>query len=401
MNPAPDIERPPASERPLSARPATGERLAIGAAHPPEARASAMLRQVTFVGALPPPVTGKTLLTAAVVAALEARTKVHRFNWSRGKPLMGWRWRVARTWGALKTIVGLLAGGRAHGASLYYGVSDGAGLYYDLAIVGVARMLGYRAVLHHHTYGYIVKRDWRVALLNRLAGQGAAHVVHCQLMKDDFLATYDSRGEFLMAPPTIVAPAVESDERLPHRGFTIGFLSYLSIAKGLDDVLRAFEQVASQRSEVQLSIAGPFAGKVERQLVEAAVARWPNQVTYLGPIYGAEKTRFFADIDAFLFPTRNESWGIVLSEALAASCPIIARTRGCIPWIVQHGCGLATPPHGDFVEPAVALLMAWIDSPELHAEARANALRRSRELHEDARRQLPAFVEAVVSATPS
>jgi glycosyltransferase involved in cell wall biosynthesis len=347
---------------------------------------------VTFAGALPPPVTGMTAMTLVIVEALVRRGPVRLYNWSRGKPLQGWRWKLARTWGAIKTMFGLLASGAARGGTFYYPVSRGRGLNYDLVLVGLARTLGYRVVLHHHSYSYINHRDWRAGRLARLAH---AHAVHCELMRRDFLRQYDTQAEFWIVPPTIVSQQMTPLPATPRTAFALGFLSNVMLEKGIDEAIQTFERLAGQGRDVRLIVAGPCKGRVERELVDAAVTRWPGRVEYRGPVYGNDKARFFADVDVLLFPTRykTESWGIVLTEALNAGCPVIARSRGCVSWIVDEACGLAVPPGADFLEPAAALIGRWMDSPEELAAARRAARRRSAELQANADRELPEFVE--------
>jgi glycosyltransferase involved in cell wall biosynthesis len=353
--------------------------------------------EVTFIGALPPPVTGMTAMTQVVVEALERVAIVRRFNWSRGKPIRGWRWRLARVWGAAKALMGLLVSGPARGQKLYYAVSSSAGLYYDLLIIGLARALGYRAVLHHHNYSYINRRDWRVALLDRLISGTGAHAVHCTLMEADFIRTYRSRAKFLFVPPTIVSQGQASAEPRLHGDFTLGFLSTLSLAKGIDDVLATFELLASAGRAVRLVLAGPCHGKAEQALIQAALARWPLRVEYRGPVYGRDKAEFYAALDAFIFPTRNESWGIVLTEAFEVGCPAIARSCGCIPWVVSSDCGLTIDPAENFPQKAVERLNQWIDDSQAYGLARTAAKRRSEELNQEAAQQLPEFVDQLLS----
>lgn len=363
---------------------------------PPAPAASSELGDVAadivFIGALPPPLTGMTAMTAVIVEALKQDGPITCYNWSRGKPLTGWRWKVARAWGALKSLIGLMRRGRARGAVLYYPVSSGIGLYNDLAIATAARLLGYRLILHHHAYTYIDRRDWRAALLDRLVGPQGCHAVHCQLMQQHFLAQYPSKAEFLFVPPTIVSQQFEPAEPRSREDFTIGFMSNLSLAKGIDDVLATFQRLAGDGGRrVRLTLAGPCMSAVERALVDDALARMPGQVEYRGPVYGRDKAQFFADIDVFLFPTRSESWGIVLTEALSAGCPVVARDRGCVPWIVRGGCGHVIDGDVDFPMAAAEHLRRWRDNPAELSAGRDAAKRRSAELAREATDQLPAF----------
>jgi glycosyltransferase involved in cell wall biosynthesis len=364
---------------------------------PAETNARCGAPEVTFIGALPPPVTGMTVMTQVVVEALERVTSVRRCNWSRGKPIQGWRWRLARVWGAAKAFFGLIGSGPARGRKLYYAVSSSAGLFYDLLIIGLARTLGYRIVLHHHNYSYVQQRDWRIALLDRFISSSGAHAVHCEQMQADFVRTYGTCAKFLFLPPTIVSQGLISTEPQPHEEFTLGFLSALTMAKGIDDVLATFERLASAGRAARLILAGPCHGKKEQALVHAALARWPSRIEYRGPIYGREKADFYAALDAFVFPTRNESWGIVLTEAFQFGCPVIARSCGCIPSVVTSECGLTIDPRENFPQKAAERLNQWIDDPQSLQLARSAARRRSEELNQEAARQLPEFVSQILS----
>lgn len=356
-------------------------------------------RTVVFAGALPPPVTGMTVMTQVIVDALRQTGPLISYNWSRGKPLRGWRWKAARTWGALKSVVGLLTRGSGREASLYYGVSSGSGLYSDMAIVAAARLRGYRVVLHHHTYAYLYRRDWRIAVLDRLIGAEGAHGVHCPPMQQDLLKYYDSKAEFLFVPPTVVAQRLESGttRSTPTSELVLGMLSNLTFAKGLDDAIATFERLAERGLPVRLILAGPCMGAAERALIDGALARWPDRIEYRGAVYGRDKAQFFSDIDVFVFPTRyiHESWGIVLSEALAVGCPLITRSRGCVPWIVRDGCGFVIDDAQSFPDVAAEHIGRWLAEPDELAQARRAALQRSAALERDAVEQLPVFVEGV------
>jgi glycosyltransferase involved in cell wall biosynthesis len=350
---------------------------------------------ITFIGALPPPVTGMTAMSQVIVDALRQGGPVRWFNWSRGRHLTGLRWKAARIAGAFRSFVRILFGRRPRRGVVYYPLSSGWGLLYDIAILAAARFRGYRVVVHHHVYSYIDRRDWRVALLNRVLGHRSIHVVHCEQMKRDFLAQYAIDAEFLFVPPTIVAQHLYALPRTDHERFTLGFMSNLTFAKGLDCAMETYDRLAEDGRDVALILAGPCHGAVERRMLDEFVAKRPNRVEYRGPVYGADKGRFFADIDVFLFPTRyrNESWGIVLTEALATNCPVISCRRGCVPWIVQDGCGVVVEDPKDFPAQASQAVTKWMDNRQEFTLARERAGDRARHLAEEADRQFAHFLQ--------
>jgi glycosyltransferase involved in cell wall biosynthesis len=58
---------------------------------------------------------------------------------------------------------------------------------------------------------------------------------------------------------------------------------------------------------------------------------------FVGYLQGAELGAAFASADAFVFPSRTETLGLVLLEAMAAGCPVVAARSGGIPDIVEDG----------------------------------------------------------------
>lgn len=58
---------------------------------------------------------------------------------------------------------------------------------------------------------------------------------------------------------------------------------------------------------------------------------------FVGYLTGKELGAAFASADAFVFPSRTETLGLVLLEAMAAGCPVVAARSGGIPDIVTDG----------------------------------------------------------------
>lgn len=59
-----------------------------------------------------------------------------------------------------------------------------------------------------------------------------------------------------------------------------------------------------------------------------------NIVTFWGRKCGVEKDLFYKSADIFVFPTKNEAFGLVLLEAMQYCLPVIASKEGGIPDIV-------------------------------------------------------------------
>lgn len=88
-------------------------------------------------------------------------------------------------------------------------------------------------------------------------------------------------------------------------------------------LLRAFNELAKRRKDVQLLIAGngPDGQKLHDLVEDENIPR----VTFLGYISDKEKIHMLHKSDLFCSPALyGESFGIVLLEAMAVGCPIVA-----------------------------------------------------------------------------
>ena len=89
-----------------------------------------------------------------------------------------------------------------------------------------------------------------------------------------------------------------------------------------------------------------------------------QHVTYHGEQHGSAKEALLAQADAFLLPTLNDCFPLVLLEAMRHGLPCISTSVGAIPEIIGHG-------HTGFICPEVnasALcdaMLALMQSPSI------------------------------------
>jgi phosphatidylinositol alpha-mannosyltransferase len=104
---------------------------------------------------------------------------------------------------------------------------------------------------------------------------------------------------------------------------TILHVGRLENRKGIKYLLKAYNELASRRDDVQLMIAGkgPDENKLRSLVAEENIPR----VTFLGYISEEDKVYHLHRADVFCSAAiRGESFGIVLLEAMAAGTPIVA-----------------------------------------------------------------------------
>lgn len=96
---------------------------------------------------------------------------------------------------------------------------------------------------------------------------------------------------------------------------------------------------------------------------------------FVGYLKGQELAAAFASADAFIFPSRTETLGLVLLEAMAAGCPVVAARSGGIPDIVTDGVnGYLFDAKEDFQD-AIAATIKVLQQKEQSQSLRDHARR--------------------------
>ena len=115
----------------------------------------------------------------------------------------------------------------------------------------------------------------------------------------------------------------EPYENLRDGTLNILFVGRFEERKGLIHLLKAYNRLRKRRVDARLLVVG--AGPKLREYKRFVGLRGIRDVEFLGRVSDEEKVRYFASADIFCAPnTGQESFGIVLLEAMAAGVPIIA-----------------------------------------------------------------------------
>jgi glycosyltransferase involved in cell wall biosynthesis len=95
---------------------------------------------------------------------------------------------------------------------------------------------------------------------------------------------------------------------------------------------------------------------------------------FIGWLTGEDLSREFANMDAFVFPSETDTFGLAVLEALASGVPAVVSSHGGPKYTVEHGkSGFVASQPGDFA-PLLATLMTQpdlLDSMRLEARRRA------------------------------
>jgi len=95
---------------------------------------------------------------------------------------------------------------------------------------------------------------------------------------------------------------------------------------------------------------------------------------FSGWLTGKDLSRAFADMDAFVFPSETDTFGLAVLEALASGVPAVVAPRGGPAYTVEHGkSGYIAKRFDEFA----SLLTILMTQPELHHSMRLEARHRA------------------------
>jgi glycosyltransferase involved in cell wall biosynthesis len=120
-------------------------------------------------------------------------------------------------------------------------------------------------------------------------------------------------------------------------------------------------------------------GFVDRLREQARKHGVNDRVRFIGPLTGAALDAVYAGADVVVLSSRGETYGMVVTEALARGLPVVASAVGGLPEAVGRGAeggmpGLLVPP--DAPAALADALRAWLSDADLRQRLRHSAEQR-------------------------
>jgi glycosyltransferase involved in cell wall biosynthesis len=211
------------------------------------------------------------------------------------------------------------------------------GLYYAKS-AGVPLVASYHThlpkYLEHYGLGMLEGLLWE--LLKAMHNQAVLNLCTSTAMQDALSSHGIERVEVWQRGVDTELFRPELASRKVREEFTQGnpdsplllYVGRLSAEKEIDRIKPVLEAIPNAR--LALVGDGPYRADLERIFAD-------TPTYFAGYRTGVDLGAAFASADAFIFPSRTETLGLVLLEAMAAGCPVIAANAGGIPDIVTDG----------------------------------------------------------------
>ena len=180
----------------------------------------------------------------------------------------------------------------------------------------------------------------------------------------------------------VATPGVDRAELAPGTATAGALLSVAAVipGKGHDVLLDALAPLAGLRWECScvgsLERDPAFVERLQRRVLDGGMR---GRVRFTGPQAEADLVQSYAAADVLVLPSRGETYGMVVSEALARGLPVVAAEVGGVPEALGR-CADGTRP-GLLVPPddPTALrdaLRSWLEDASLRRRLRTAARER-------------------------
>lgn len=309
---------------------------------------------VCFVGPLPPPVHGYSLINQRMLEKLYARGIVRVFDVApRGRGILTGVLNLIRL---MRLFARFVSGiGRGQGRALYLPISGGYRQFIDVCFAIVAMLFGLRIFVHHHSFSYLNRRPLFARVVLRLL-RGSVHIVLCermgQLLSDGYAIPKESLRVVSNAAFLGESQQIDRSARVDQK-LVLGFLSNITAEKGCFDFIALVKAAVDQGFAVVGMMAGPVQDEIRQSFFDAVGSA--GCIKHIGPVYGDEKLRFLSQIDVLMFPTRyaNEAEPVTIWEAMQAGVPVLSLSRGCISGMVVNEVGWVIEDSARFIDEGV------------------------------------------------
>jgi glycosyltransferase involved in cell wall biosynthesis len=211
-----------------------------------------------------------------------------------------------------------------------------AGIYYA-STLRIPLIVSYHTqlpkYLHYYRLGAIEGQVWR--LLRARHNRAAVNLCTSSSMVEelsshgiDRVALWQRGIDTEMFRPANASPEMRTylTEGHPDSPLLL-YVGRLSAEKNIEQIRSFLSAIPNAR--LALVGGGPYKATLEKLF-------HGTRTFFAGYLQGAQLASAFASSDLFVLPSRTETLGLVLLEAMAAGCPAVAARAGGIPDLIEH-----------------------------------------------------------------
>ncbi|URQ69291.1 glycosyltransferase family 4 protein [SAR86 cluster bacterium] len=142
---------------------------------------------------------------------------------------------------------------------------------------------------------------------------------------------------------------------------TFLFMGNHTYNKGIDIILNSLKYIDR---DIQILIGGKIRSKKENELLISKCDLLENEDRYVFTDFltDEEAIALYKIADCFVFPSRADTFPLVILEAMVSNLPVISTKIGGIPYQINRDCGILIEPNSS--KDLATAIKRLIDSPE-------------------------------------
>jgi glycosyltransferase involved in cell wall biosynthesis len=208
----------------------------------------------------------------------------------------------------------------------------------------------------HHS---IRKKVYELLIENKTLRNAAG--LHCTSVSETMQLPAKIRGRAFTIPHGVderILALPRVNER-PISGMIL-FLGRITAKKGLDVLLMAVSELRLRGVSARLTVAGGGEGSYERQMMSLAnQLGLSDDVNFIGHVDQETRATLLVNHDIFVLPSRDENFGMAVTEALAAGLPVVVTPEVAVAeYIDGTPAGLVVDRHPQSIAQGIETLLS-------------------------------------------
>lgn len=217
--------------------------------------------------------------------------------------------------------------------------AKGSGFYKDFLAVLLVKLFRKKIVFHFHNKGV---RNYSHRIIDRILYKICFRNTKSILMSP---LLYHDISEFVKEEDVFYCPngipdlfANEKPRKIKNDNIcNFLFISNMMVQKGVPTLLEACRILKDKGLKFKCDFVGAWSDFTETMFRDMVKSNHLKEHVFAhGKKYGKDKLAYLKNADAFVFPTYNDTFGLVLLEAMQAGLPIIATYEGGIPDVISE-----------------------------------------------------------------